>query len=150
MKTLLWCSGRKLVLSLFLLAGAVEVGCATVAAVDADNDGVPDSRDKCPGTAQVQRVDPKWKYAVVVDEARLSPTPRSYPVDATGCEQDTDGDGVTDSQDYCAEDTAEALTAGVASNGCPKQSDGDGTPDYRDKCPDTPRGVATDVHGCPK
>ena len=32
----------------------------------------------------------------------------------------------------------------------PKDSDGDGVIDPRDKCPDTPRGVAVDVDGCPR
>jgi OmpA-OmpF porin, OOP family len=32
----------------------------------------------------------------------------------------------------------------------PKDSDGDGVIDPRDKCPDTPRGVAVDMDGCPR
>jgi OOP family OmpA-OmpF porin len=56
---------------------------AAVAAVppppppDTDGDGVPDNRDKCPGT------------------------PRGVKVDATGCPQDSDGDGVPDYLDQC-------------------------------------------------
>ena len=34
-------------------------------------------------------------------------------------------------------------------NGCPLDSDGDGVPDYRDKCPGTLRGVPVDADGCP-
>jgi OOP family OmpA-OmpF porin len=47
------------------------------AELDSDGDGVPDSKDKCPGT------------------------PAGTPVDASGCEADTDGDGVLDSKDKC-------------------------------------------------
>jgi OOP family OmpA-OmpF porin len=69
-------------------------------------------------------------------------------VDKEGCEFDTDGDGVINSQDYCPQNTKIELSKGIAVNGCPKQSDFDGTPDYRDKCPDTPRGVKSDKDGC--
>lgn len=144
---------------LVLVMSLVLVGCggphpaetsgAAATRADADHDGVDDRRDRCPGTAQIKRVDPAWQYAVVVSEERLSPTPRSYPVDADGCELDGDGDRVVNSADYCPEDSPAALAAGVAPNGCPTQSDGDGTPDYRDDCPGTPRGVRADNRGCP-
>jgi len=121
----------------------------TAAVTDADHDGVPDFRDKCPKTAQVKKVAANFKYRAAVAPERLSPEPMSVPVDADGCELDSDGDGVKDSQDYCVDDSPEAISAGVAPNGCPLQSDGDGTPDYRDKCPGTARGVKTDRFGCP-
>lgn len=44
---------------------------------DADGDGVPDSKDRCPNT------------------------PRGAPVDADGCPKDSDGDGVPDYKDNC-------------------------------------------------
>jgi len=44
---------------------------------DADGDGVPDSRDRCPNT------------------------PANAPVDADGCPLDSDGDGVPDYKDNC-------------------------------------------------
>jgi len=47
------------------------------APADSDGDGVPDTADRCPGTAA------------------------GVPVDATGCELDTDGDGVPDHRDKC-------------------------------------------------
>ena len=71
-----------------------------------------------------------------------------YSVDQHGCELDTDGDGVVNSEDYCPEDSKEVLSMGVAENGCPKHSDGDGVPDYRDRCPNTPAKVKTDKYGC--
>jgi len=45
--------------------------------VDSDDDGVPDTRDRCPDT------------------------PRSVKTDASGCPIDSDGDGVTDDLDKC-------------------------------------------------
>lgn len=39
--------------------------------------------------------------------------------------------------------------AAVYVNGCPVDSDGDGVPDYADKCPNTPAGVKVDGSGCP-
>jgi len=131
--------------TLFLL---LTIGAVNALAVDSDHDGVPDSADKCPNTAQLKKLSADFKFAAAVNPDRLKPAPRAYPVDQTGCEPDTDGDGVIDSRDYCPEDSEETLSMGVAENGCPKHSDGDGTPDYRDRCPNTPRKVKTDKHGC--
>lgn len=47
------------------------------AEADSDGDGVPDSRDRCPGT------------------------PTGVAVDASGCPRDSDGDGVPDYRDRC-------------------------------------------------
>jgi len=119
------------------------------AILDADHDGVADARDKCPDTAQVKKVPADFKYRAALAEERTSPEPLSVPVDADGCELDSDLDSIVDSKDFCPNDTPEMLKAGVAPNGCPRQSDADGTPDYRDKCPGTPPGVRTDRFGCP-
>ena len=59
---------------------------------DSDGDGVPDSRDKCPGT------------------------PAGVAVDTDGCPLDTDGDGVPDFRDACPGTPAGAR---VDSRGCP-------------------------------
>lgn len=117
---------------------------------DSDHDGVPDTGDRCPDTAQLKKLPPDFRFADAVNSDHLRHGPQAHPVDAAGCELDNDGDGVVNSQDYCPDDSSEALSAGIAANGCPKQSDFDGTPDYRDRCPDTPRGVATDPQGCPQ
>lgn len=118
-------------------------------AVDADHDGVEDSVDKCPGTAQLKRVDPNFKYAMTVNPERLSKEPRSVVVDGEGCALDSDKDGVPDHKDYCPTDTPEMISKGVTDQGCAISTDGDGTPDYRDDCPGTPRGVRADRRGCP-
>ncbi len=90
--------------------------------MDSDNDGVPDTLDKCPGT------------------------PAGVAVGADGCPLDTDGDGVADYLDKCP-----GTPAGVAvgTDGCPLDSDNDSVPDYLDKCPGTPAGVKVDINGCP-
>ncbi len=59
---------------------------------DSDGDGVPDVRDRCPGT------------------------PRGAAVDSQGCPKDSDGDGVYDYQDACP-DTPRG--ANVDKRGCP-------------------------------
>lgn len=117
-------------------------------AADRDRDGVPDTADRCPGSAQLKKLPADFRFAAAVNPARLSPQPHAYPVDRYGCENDSDGDGVVDSSDYCPQDSAQALTMGIAANGCPKHSDADGTPDYRDRCPDTSADAKTDRYGC--
>lgn len=92
--------------------------------MDSDGDGVPDNKDKCPGT------------------------PKGVKVDEDGCPIDTDGDGVPDYRDKCPNNTPLEISKGVDADGCPLDSDGDGVPDYRDKCPGTPAGVKVDADGC--
>jgi OOP family OmpA-OmpF porin len=118
-------------------------------AKDADGDGVPDRKDKCPDT------------------------PTGVKVDLVGCPVDTDGDGVADYLDKCpdvkglanlqgcpdadgdgvadADDKCPNTPAGtkVDASGCPLDADGDGVADYLDKCPNTPQGVKVDANGCP-
>jgi OOP family OmpA-OmpF porin len=89
---------------------------------DSDNDGVPDSRDKCPGT------------------------PIGVTVDKDGCPLDSDKDGVPDYLDKCP---GTPIGVTVDKDGCPFDSDKDGVPDYLDKCPGTPAFVAVDKAGCP-
>ena len=115
-------------------------------AKDEDMDGVPDKKDKCPGT------------------------PQGVAVDATGCPLDGDGDGVPDYQDQCPTEAGTVALQGCpdrdgdgvadkdddcpdqagspALRGCP-DSDGDGVPDKTDQCPNTPAGTQVDANGCP-
>ena len=90
---------------------------------DCDNDGVPDSRDKC-----------------------FCDTPLGCIVDENGCPIDSDKDGVCDGRDKCP-DTPEGCA--VDEDGCPLDSDKDGVIDCRDKCPDTPEIAKVDENGCP-
>jgi len=88
---------------------------------DADNDGVPDNRDQCPGT------------------------PAGVSVDSNGCERDSDNDGVVDSRDQCPNTPA---GASVNNRGCELDSDNDGVVDSRDQCPGTTAGAEVDDTGC--
>ena len=113
---------------------------------DTDQDGVPDRKDKCPGT------------------------PAGVKVDANGCPLDGDGDGVPDYQDKCptekgvatlegcpdrdndgvrdSEDACPDAAGTAALKGCP-DADADGVADPNDKCPATPAGTPVDANGCP-
>ncbi|MEW8508765.1 MAG: OmpA family protein [Candidatus Thiodiazotropha sp.] len=88
---------------------------------DADNDGVLDSKDQCPGTAAGIKVDEK------------------------GCALDSDGDGVIDSSDKCPNTPAGSK---VGADGCELDSDGDGVVDSSDECPNTPSGAKVTADGC--
>ena len=118
---------------------------------DADNDGVPNKRDKCPDTPAGAKVDATgcpmdsdgdgvWDG---IDQCPA--TPAGAKVDGTGCPTDSDKDGVLDGIDQCADTPAGAV---VDARGCPKDSDNDGVPDGIDQCADTPAGARVDARGC--
>ena len=90
---------------------------------DRDGDGVPDARDRCPGT------------------------PLGRPVDENGCEfpPDDDDDGVENAKDACP-GTPDGVA--VDRRGCPIDRDGDGVPDYQDDCPDSQAGAKVGADGC--
>jgi OOP family OmpA-OmpF porin len=112
---------------------------------DADNDGVSDSRDKCPDT------------------------PAGVAVNKDGCPLDRDGDGVADYLDTCPDVAGSNTLSGcpdkdndgvtdlddrcpdtkgtVALKGCP-DADGDGVADLDDKCPNSKAGTKVDATGC--
>ena len=115
--------------------------------LDSDNDGIPDSIDKCP-------------YVVGFAKYNGCPIP------------DTDGDGINDEQDSCPfmpglakyhgcpipdsdkdgindeEDSCPTVPGVAKYHGCPiPDRDGDGINDEEDKCPDEP-GIAANK-GCP-
>jgi OOP family OmpA-OmpF porin len=113
---------------------------------DTDNDGVSDSKDKCPDT------------------------PPNVAVDKNGCPQDKDKDGVADYLDTCpdvagtaalngcpdkdndgvsdADDRCPDAKGSAALKGCP-DADGDGVADLDDKCPNSKPGSMVDATGCP-
>ncbi|HYV85239.1 MAG TPA: OmpA family protein [Patescibacteria group bacterium] len=119
---------------------------------DADGDGVPDTRDKCPNTPHGAKVDDKGcprdaDGDGVADGIDKCPdTPKGLKVDADGCPKDSDRDGVFDGPDQCP-DTPKG--AKVDEKGCPKDSDRDGVADGLDECPETPQGVKVGGDGCP-
>lgn len=88
---------------------------------DSDNDGVPDTRDQCPGTAA------------------------GVTVNSNGCEPDSDGDGVADRRDQCP---TTPRGADVNSRGCELDSDNDGVVNSMDQCPNTTAGAEVDATGC--
>ena len=128
---------------LLKVSGIVEFA---IGSKDSDGDGVPDRKDKCPGTPPGVAVDedgcpldrdgdgvPDYK-----DDCPDTPGDPKF----NGC-PDTDGDGIPDKDDDCPE------VAGLAKfKGCP-DTDEDGVPDPKDKCPDTPKGCPVDADGCP-
>ncbi|MGE5180035.1 MAG: OmpA family protein [Bacteroidota bacterium] len=119
---------------------------------DSDRDGVPDKKDRCPGTPFGARVDASGCPIDTDGDGvpdgidRCDNTPRGATVDATGCPMDSDGDGVPDGIDQCSNTPQGAR---VDAKGCPVDTDGDTVPDGLDQCPDTPNGCVVDRNGCP-
>ncbi len=72
-------------------------------------------------------------------------TPAGATVDTKGCPSDDDGDGVYNGIDKCP-GTEKGVK--VDATGCSIDSDGDGVPDGIDQCPDTPKGSTVDAKGC--
>lgn len=118
---------------------------------DEDGDGVPDVRDKCPGTPAGVTVysdgcPTDLDQDGVADHLDRCPnTPKGMLVGADGCELDSDADGVPDHRDQCP-NTPRGVP--VNANGCPLDSDGDGVPDHLDKCPGTAPGTRVSAEGC--
>lgn len=136
----------------WLLGGGIGLTLGG-SSVDTDQDGVKDSKDKCPNTPLGAKVDADGcpldadSDAVPDGIDQCPDTPRGCRVDARGCTIDSDGDGVCDGIDRC-EGTPRGAT--VDTRGCPLDADADGVPDGVDQCPDTPRGTQVDERGCPR
>ena len=125
---------------------------------DTDRDGVPNTDDRCAGTAPGLPVDPTGcplprdsdGDGVLDGTDRCPNTASGQRVDLTGCNADLDGDGVPNAFDRCP---ATPTGAPVDQFGCPSpkapaDSDGDGVPDERDRCPGSPAGAPVDALGC--
>jgi outer membrane protein OmpA-like peptidoglycan-associated protein len=128
---------------------------------DADGDGIPDYRDKCPDQPEDKDgfedsdgcPDPdndKDGIPDVKDKCPNEPEDFDNFEDEDGCpELDNDKDGVPDKQDNCP------LKPGPKeSRGCPPDmldDDGDGIPNHKDKCPTEPedKDGFEDEDGCP-
>ncbi len=113
---------------------------------DADNDGISDYKDKCPGTPAAVVVD-NVGCPVDTDGDGVADYLDACPdvagnKDLKGC-PDKDGDGIADKEDRCPD------VAGLAAlKGCP-DADKDGIADIDDKCPDTNPRYKVDIIGCP-
>lgn len=111
---------------------------------DADNDGVKDKLDKCPGTPSGVKVDANGcpldsDNDGIADYLDKCPKQKGL-MQFEGC-PDTDGDGIQDGEDKCP------TVAGLAAfKGCP-DTDGDGIQDSEDDCPKL-AGLAA-FKGCP-
>jgi OOP family OmpA-OmpF porin len=79
------------------------------------------------------------------NDDRCADTPAGTPVDGTGCMADADHDGVTDSKDRCPKTPAARK---VNQHGCENDSDRDGVVDDLDRCPGTPAGSKVNAIGC--
>jgi outer membrane protein OmpA-like peptidoglycan-associated protein len=84
---------------------------------------------------------------VLNNKDRCANTPAGAQVNDLGCPTDSDGDGVADGIDRCPNTAVGAI---VDAAGCTRDSDADNIPDGIDKCPDTPAGVLVDANGCAK
>ncbi|WP_449386938.1 YfbK domain-containing protein [Chryseobacterium lineare] len=115
---------------------------------DKDQDGIRNSRDKCPDTAgPIENKGCPWpdmdNDGIPDKDDQCKDV--AGPVENKGCPwPDTDGDGVTDKDDACP------TVAGPAeNNGCPwPDTDGDGILDKDDACPTVPG--LPEYNGCPK
>ena len=137
---------------------AIVVGTNPKKNKDADQDGIFDLFDACPGTPTNVRVDEVGcpldadgdGIPDYMDECPFTPSAAFGLLDTVGCPLDTDGDDVPDYIDVCS-NTPAAAYGYVDSLGCPIDSDGDGVFDYMDECPDTPEEAYgyIDSLGCP-
>lgn len=104
------------------LAALVPEPLAAEAVVsDADSDGIPDEKDKCPNTRS------------------------GISVDDNGCPLDADTDGVPDYLDQCPGTPAGSQ---VDDRGCILDTDNDGVANNKDQCPGTPANTRVDERGC--
>ena len=117
---------------------------------DEDCDGVSDDWDDCPGTANGAEVD-----GFGCSDAQ------NNGGGGSGGSDDTDGDGIPDSNDACPNEYADAQND-ADNDGCPDENgggnngggtgasdaDGDGVYDADDQCPNTPSGESVDFFGC--
>ncbi len=124
---------------------------APVVVLDSDNDGVPDSKDRCANSHTGATVDSSGceldsDRDGVVDSKDACPTSAvNTRVDSRGCELDSDGDGVHDSKDRCPNTP---VNSPVNAQGCIPDSDNDGITDDKDRCPATAAGIQVDSKGC--
>ena len=119
---------------------------------DDDNDGVLNSKDKCPNTPKGVKIQPNGceidtdNDGVPDSKDMCKSTPAGAKVDAKGCEVDSDKDGLVDSKDKCP--YSDPNTKIDPKTGCEFDDDNDSVPNSKDQCPNTVAGAKVDVNGC--
>ena len=116
---------------------------------DSDNDGVADSEDNCPNTANPDQTDTDGDG--IGDACDNCPNdPNKTDPGACGCgaaDTDSDGDGTPDCNDNCPEDP-DKIEPGVCGCGtADTDTDGDGIADCVDNCPNTANSDQADTDG---
>lgn len=128
------------------IAGGLAGGAVTSAVVDGGSAAVGGA---AVGAALALLICPQEEVAaepVAVAAVCADVPPPGALLDAQGCAFDSDGDGVVDGIDMCADTPAGVVVDRV---GCPLDDDKDGVPNYLDLCPATPLGTIVDTDGCP-
>lgn len=131
---------------------------------DDDQDGLPNTVDRCPEAAEdadgfldedgCPDTDNDNDGILDVDDlCATTPEDADGFLDTDGCpELDNDGDGIEDANDTCA-NIAEDLDGFQDSDGCPEfDNDVDGVVDRDDRCPNQPEDADgfEDGDGCPE
>ena len=110
---------------------------------DADEDKIPDDKDKCPkdpGLPEFEGCPDKDKDGIPDIDDKCIDVPGLEALKGCPPAADRDSDGIPDSEDRCPDDKGFAQF-----KGCPDR-DGDGVADLEDKCPDIPG--TKELFGC--
>ena len=99
------------------------------------------------GSSASARTQDSDNDGVIDSQDQCSNTPAGTSVDAMGCNIDSDGDGVLNSMDECP-DTAPGTAVGAKGCSLLLDTDQDGVLDDADKCADTPMTDKVDATGC--
>ena len=133
-------------------AAVAETAASEDLFADDDNDGVLNSKDKCPNTPKGVKILPNGcevdtdNDGVPDSKDMCKSTPAGAKVDAKGCEVDSDKDGLVDSKDQCP--YSDPNTKINPQTGCEYDDDNDTVPNSKDQCPNTAAGAKVDVNGC--
>jgi len=127
--------------------GAVvgDVVADSIATLDTDNDGIINSKDKCPelpGLAENGGCPNDRDGDGIFDAEDKCPRYKGT-AKLKGCPPDTDKDGLHDKIDKCPN-----LVGIVKNDGCPSDKDGDGVWDSIDDCPY--KSGKKENNGCPE
>jgi OmpA-OmpF porin, OOP family len=125
-------------------AARAGVNAESCFAKDRDNDGIPDSEDRCPddpGPSKFKGCPDKDGDGIPDIDDKCPDQPGLPELNGCPPAADRDNDGVPDTEDRCPEDPGAPEL-----RGCPDR-DGDGIPDIDDKCPDQPG--SPELNGCP-